>query len=192
VRERTQTDAELLAGTPSDPERFAVFYRRHVRAVLAYLLSRTRRPELAADVCAEVFATALDECERFDGARGPARAWLFAIANSRLVDAQRRGQVEDRARRRLGMGVRELTDADMERVEDLVDLSRGLDLSALVDDLPDDQREAVLARVVHERDYEEIARSLRTSEAVVRKRVSRGLAGLRRRAAESPSTGGAG
>jgi hypothetical protein len=33
-----------------------VFYRRHVHAVLAYLLARTRRPELAADLCAEVFA----------------------------------------------------------------------------------------------------------------------------------------
>ena len=35
-----------------------------------------------------------------------------------------------------------------------------------------------------ERDYDDIARELRTSEAVVRKRVSRGLAGLRARVKE--------
>ena len=184
MRDEAQTDAALLAQTPEDPERFAVFYRRHVRSVLAYLLSRTGRPEVAADLCAEVFATALDRCERYDPARGPARAWLFSMANSRLLDALRRGQVEDRARQRLGMRTRDLTDHDLERVEDLVDLSRGLDVAALVDDLPEDQREAVRARVVQERDYEEIARTLRTSEAVVRKRVSRGLAGLRTRVQE--------
>ncbi len=42
--------------------------------------------------------------------------------------------------------------------------------------LPADQAEAVRARIVDEREYEDIARELRTSEAVVRKRVSRGSA----------------
>ena len=46
--------------------------------------------------------------------------------------------------------------------------------------LPADQAEAVRARIVDEREYEDIARELRTSEAVVRKRVSRGLGALRR------------
>jgi RNA polymerase sigma-70 factor (ECF subfamily) len=41
-------------------------------------------------------------------------------------------------------------------------------------------RAAVEARIVDEREYEEIARELQVSEAVVRKRVSRGLEALRR------------
>ena len=45
--------------------------------------------------------------------------------------------------------------------------------------LPSDQREAVQARIVDERSYADIARELKTSELVVRKRVSRGLATLR-------------
>lgn len=184
MRERERTDAELLAATPREPEAFGEFYRRHVRSVLAYLMARTRRPEVAADLCAEVFAHALHRCERYDPDRAPARAWLYAMANSRMLDAARRGQVEDRARRKLGMSARELTDNDLDRVEDLIDLSRGLDVQALVDDLPAAQREAVLARIVEERDYEEIARTLETSEAVIRQRVSRGLSVLRDRAQE--------
>lgn len=156
-----------------------MFYRRHVRALLAYLLARTRRTELAADLCAETFAVALEQAGRYDPARAPARAWLFAIAGSRLVDAARRGQVESRARQRLGMPPRALTDSDLERVEELVDAGRGLSAERLVDGLPADQREAVLARVVHERDYAEIAATLEVSEAVVRQRVSRGLGALR-------------
>ena len=54
-------------------------------------------------------------------------------------------------------------------------------LARLLAELPDQQRRAVLARVVDERGYDEIAVGAGVSEAVARKRVSRGLAGLRRR-----------
>jgi RNA polymerase sigma-70 factor (ECF subfamily) len=50
----------------------------------------------------------------------------------------------------------------------------------LVAGLPPAQREALMARVVAEREYEDIAREMRCSEAVVRKRVSRAIAQLRR------------
>jgi RNA polymerase sigma factor (sigma-70 family) len=175
-------DEALLKATELEPEAFGTFYRRHVHAVLGYTLHRTRRPELAADLTAEVFAMALEQRGRFDSRRGPARAWLLTIASSKLVDAARRGQVEDRARRRLGIAPRELTDADLERVEELADAGGGLDVDALVGDLPPRQREAVLARIVDERSYAEIAAELRTSQSVVRQRVSRGLATLRNHA----------
>jgi hypothetical protein len=55
---------------------------------------------------------------------------------------------------------------------------------ALVDELRGDQQEAVRARVIDERDYPDIAKDLRCSEAVVRKRVSRGLGTLRARLEE--------
>ena len=54
-------------------------------------------------------------------------------------------------------------------------------VGALLAELPKDQREAVAAHVVEDRGYAELAESLHISEAVVRQRVSRGLAGLRRR-----------
>ena len=175
------TDGELLAARGRDPEAFGAFYRRHVAAILAYVHGRTGRADLAADVCAETFARALERGDEFDPARGPARAWLIVIASSVLVDSFRRGQVESRARQRLGMPARELTDADLERIEELVDARRGPDMEELVADLPADQRDAVLARVVDERSYGSIAAELRVSEAVVRQRVSRGLAALRAR-----------
>lgn len=46
-------------------------------------------------------------------------------------------------------------------------------------------RGAVHARVIEERDYADIAQEMRCSEAVVRKRVSRGLAALRARMEET-------
>lgn len=176
-----RSDAELLAATGREPETFGAFYRRHAEPVLAYLLAQTRRPDVAADLTAEVFATALERRRRFDPARGPGRAWLLVLARSLWIDSLRRGQVEDRARRRLGMPAREFAEDDFARVDALLDLERGLDLDRLVADLPAEQRAAVLARVVDERDYRDIACELHISEAAVRQRVARGLTVLRTR-----------
>jgi DNA-directed RNA polymerase specialized sigma24 family protein len=55
----------------------------------------------------------------------------------------------------------------------------------LLGGLPPHAREAVRARVVEERDYPDIARDLRCSEAIVRKRVSRGLKALRNQMEET-------
>ncbi len=119
IRWNAQSDAELLAATPTDKGAFAAFYRRHVSTVVAFVMSRTGRPELAADIAAEVFAAVLQTPESYEESRGAARSWLFSMASSRLVDAIRRGAVEDRARVRLGMPVLQVSDADLERIEQL-------------------------------------------------------------------------
>jgi RNA polymerase sigma-70 factor (ECF subfamily) len=116
-----EDDESILAGLAAEPDRFAVFYRRHVAALLGYFLRRTRDPELAADLCAETFAAALDGAHRFDPARGPAVGWLYGIARRQLAHAQRRGAVEDRARRRLGMEPLVLDDADLQRIEEIAE-----------------------------------------------------------------------
>jgi RNA polymerase sigma factor (sigma-70 family) len=177
----SRTDEELLAAVSAEPEAFGVLYRRHVRPLLGYFVRRTGNAELAADLCAETFAAALHGVDRFDPRRGPAVAWLYGIARHQLTQAARRGVVEDRARRRLGMAPLALSHAAIEEIE----AEAGDVAMAALDALPADQREAVRARIVDERDYADIARSTRTSEAVIRKRVSRGLAGLRARMKEN-------
>ena len=96
----------------------------------------------------------------------------------KLTDAQRRGYAEQRARRRLGMERLELDDEDYAQIESL---GASSDAVALLELIPPDQREAVRARVLDEQGYDEIAAALQTSETVVRKRVSRGLAAVRNR-----------
>jgi RNA polymerase sigma factor (sigma-70 family) len=173
-------DEELLATTRSEPAAFGVFYGRHEDRVLGYFLARVGDPEVAADLTAETFAAALASVHRFrPRKRKPAAAWLFGIARNNLAMSRRQGRVEARARRRLGMAPIVLTDESIERIA-------ALDRTALtlVEELPGDQQDAVRARVIDERAYPEIAKDLRCSEAVVRKRVSRGLETLRARMEE--------
>jgi RNA polymerase sigma-70 factor (ECF subfamily) len=160
-----------------------MFYRRHVDAILHYHGRSTGNAEAAADLTAETFAAALQAKHRFKPGGAPARAWLFGIAVKKLADYRRKGYAEDRARRRLGMERIEPTDQDLRRIEAL---AGDVAIASLIDELPEEQRHAVTARVLHERDYEDIAGELQISPAGVRQRVSRGLAALRGRVRETP------
>jgi RNA polymerase sigma-70 factor (ECF subfamily) len=175
------TDEDLLVRR--DVVSFELFYDRYFERVLGFFARRIHDAELAADLTAETFAAALAARRRYHRKAGAADSWLFGIAYHKLADAQRHGCAEDRARRRLGIARIELTDDDIGRIEELGEVDWVADL---VGELPLEQQEAIQARVIDERDYAEIARSLETSEAVVRKRVSRGLAALRGRMGRLP------
>lgn len=178
MAEIDEEEAGLVARVAGgDEAAFAVIYRRYLPLVLRWSLRQTGNRELAADLTSEVFAASLLAARRYDPASGSVAAWLLGIANNKLRESRRRRRVEDSARRRLGIDPVALADADLERVEELA----GMDdrLQAMVTQLPAEQRKAIVARIVEERSYEEIASELRCSQSVVRQRVSRGLKTLR-------------
>jgi RNA polymerase sigma-70 factor, ECF subfamily len=174
------SDAQLLAAIARcDDRAFSAFYRRHLGLVVGWCARRTD-PEQAADLTAEVFAAVLIAAARYEPAHDSAAGWLLGIARNVLGHSVRRGQVDARARQRLGASPLAVDDDDLARVLELADDPRS-SASGMLAGLPRDERAAVRARVIEERDYDEIARSLGCSELVVRKRVSRGLARLRAR-----------
>ena len=169
------TDEDLLCS--EDPEAFGLFYDRHVRALLGYFARRTGDPEVAGDLTAETFASALVAKRRFKRDGPPAATWLWTIAARRLVDFQRRGRVDARIRRSLAIERRPVSADDAHMIRLLADDTA----SVLLAELPADQRDAIAGYVVEDRGYSDLAGELGTSEAAVRQRVSRGLAALRRR-----------
>ncbi len=171
-----RSDEALLAATKRDPRAFAAVYERHATALLGYLRARTGSTEVAIDLTAEVFAAALQAAPRFKPGETPVRAWLFGIANHKLIDSRRRARTADDALQRLGIGSVHLTHDEVAEIERrLSERADGALAMRLVADLPADQREAVIARVVDEEDYADLAYRFDTSEANVRARVHRGL-----------------
>ena len=173
------SDLELLEeARDGETAAFACFYNRHRSVILGYTAQRVREPELAADLMAETFAAALLAVH--DDRRGlpdVPLAWLFTIAHRKCIDSYRRRRVEDEARRRLALEPIVLTDDDIDAI---LEISRHTDVAfELARQLPADQFEALRARVLEDREYADIARELRCSESVVRKRVSRALRNLR-------------
>jgi RNA polymerase sigma factor (sigma-70 family) len=171
-------DAPLLAAVAAgDEAAFVVLYRRYLPAVLRWCRQETRNRETAADLSAEVFAASLISARRYRPQHGSVLAWLLGIARNKLLESRRRKRVEDSARRRLRLEPVPLTDADLDRVEELASLDE--EILALAASLPATLREALSARVIQERSYEEIAAELSCSQSVVRQRVSRALKTLR-------------
>lgn len=174
------TDAELISRSFKHAEYFGHFYERHLPVVTRYLLARTKNPEVAADVAAEVFAAALAARGRFDSSHASAVPWLLTIAKRILIDSFRQGVVANEARQRLGLQPAGFDDDDFSRVEELADMAlRSAGLEDALAELDDETRQLLLERVVSERSYDELADDLRCSPQVVRKRVSRGLARVR-------------
>ncbi|MGN6871788.1 MAG: RNA polymerase sigma factor [Solirubrobacteraceae bacterium] len=179
VRDRVRwSDAQLLAAIARcDDRAFSAFYRRHLGMVVGWYARRVD-PELAADLTAEVFAAVLIGAGRYEPVHDSAAGWLLGIARNVLGHSVRRGQVDARARQRLGASPLTVEDDDFACILELAD-GQTTSVRALLAGLPLHERRAVRARVIEEREYGEIARALGCSEMVIRKRVSRGLARLR-------------
>jgi RNA polymerase sigma-70 factor (ECF subfamily) len=176
MRNDPRTDGELLvAASGSDPEAFAIFYRRHVQGILSFFRRHVSSSELALDLTAETFAAALEGASRYEPRPEPARGWLYGIAWNKLHEAQRRGRVEDKVRRALGMAPILLTDEGIERIEQFA----AAPALEVLEALPADQRDAIRARILDDRPYTQIAQELHCSACVVRKRVSRGIRAMR-------------
>lgn len=175
----SRSDEVLLQLAQREGEAFGHFYDRHHMALLGALRQRVSSTEVALDLTAEIFAVALERCERFEN-RGPgsAKAWLFGIARFKLIDLYRDGAAENRVRERLGMGRLVVDDEELEALEARLSAHQ-VGVEDALAALPADEQEAVRARVVDEEDYPTIATRFSVSESVVRQRVSRGLRRLR-------------
>ena len=157
-----RTDAELLRSY--DPEAFGEFYERHVGAVTAYLGRRTRQPDVLFDLLGETFARAYEHRRQHEPRKGPAIAWLLSTARYVVADAERRGQVPDTARKRIGLPPFLLGEAALAAITE-----RGrTDLAEALAGLPESQRIAVYRRVLGDDEYAPAPASIGVSELVKR------------------------
>ena len=163
----------------SDPDAFGELYLAHVHRVLGWLQSRTYSAQVAADLCAETFAVALEQADRYDPERGEAGAWLFGIARNQLRRYQRTEAVDRRARERLAITTPSVADDELDLVDRAID--RPL-LEQMVSDalaqLSESVADALRHRVLEGLPYDEVARRCGCSEVAARARVSRGLSTL--------------
>ena len=180
----------LLNAAQRDPAAFELFYAEYGRRVLLFFARRVIDPEAAYDLTSETFAKALEHRDQFRGRTAEEeQGWLFAIARSELSRFWRRGSVEKNAIARLGIDLPGLSNAEMERIEELAGLSEMTPrLEAAMRSLPSDQREAVRLRVVDEVEYGDLATRMGVTEEVARARVSRGLRALARQLSDADAT----
>jgi RNA polymerase sigma-70 factor (ECF subfamily) len=156
-------------------------FDQHAAALLRFFMRRTFDHQIALDLVGETYAVALESRGRFRGRTlHEARPWLYGIATNLVNDYFRSGQIERRAMDRLKLEVADPDDNDIARIDELAGISELRQAVAIaVTELPPDHRQALELRIIHQRDYDEVARTLGVSEQTARARVSRALKKLR-------------
>ena len=160
-----------------EPSAFGDVYAAHSRELLAFFARRTFDVETARDLTAETFAQAFEHRRRFRGSTdAEAVGWLYGIARHQLSRYARKGVVERKAVERLRIEVPTVSEDDYARIVELAGLAELRDrVETAFDELEGDQHDALRLRVIGERLYGEIARTLGISEQTARARVSRAL-----------------
>jgi RNA polymerase sigma-70 factor, ECF subfamily len=181
-------DASLIENTlKGDQGAFAELVRRYQAAVWGAVYRILGNSSENEDVVQEVFLRAFTALRKFD-LKYPFGPWVLRIATNYCIDQLRR-----RKGRKMQLWS-ELTEFDQQRL--MNNLSRDSDLEsasiegtegyarvaqALLDGLNPKYRAAFILREVEEKNYDEVALALGTSEVAARVRVSRARAELQKK-----------
>ena len=80
----------IKAAQRGDQQAFATLYRSHVDRIYRYVLYRVDNNAVAEDLTADVFIRALEGLAHYECGPSPWIAWLYSIANARVIDYYRR------------------------------------------------------------------------------------------------------
>lgn len=158
------------------------------RSALESLYDRTHRwafglawrilgdADLAEDVLVEAYLQIWQRAETFDPQRGSGAAWLATVVRRRALDHRRR--VESRRRHELGAAMgEEPTGDDPSKLRQVSD--RDDKVRSALDQLPDDQREAIELAFFHGLCHREVAERLQLALGTVKTRIRLGMSKLR-------------
>ena len=73
-------DAELVAVAKRDSRAFGVLYERYYDRIFVFVYKRVETEELAADLSANVFLTAMTHLNKYEDRGFPFSSWLYRIA----------------------------------------------------------------------------------------------------------------
>ena len=172
ARRRAQlSDERVVALALDDPSYFRLLYQRYADRIYWYATARTGSETVADDVVSEAMLAALENLERWDPARGTFAAWLFVIAQRKVVDQQR----AYRRIRRLAARLQYLrgSESEPDALDQLLEGERALEVRAALKLLSRKDREIIALRFAGGLTGEEIAAVLEISHVAARKRLSR-------------------
>jgi RNA polymerase sigma-70 factor (ECF subfamily) len=173
-------DAELarLIASCAARDRHALrqLYDLMAPQMLASMVRILRRRALAEEALQDVFVSIWQRAAQFDGARGPARIWLMAIARHRAIDVLRSERMELYRE----ADVDELPHTAMEGSQDWSSAGRSAAaLERCFQELSGEQRRGIELAFVNGYSHADIARVTGEPLGTIKSWIRRGLASLR-------------
>jgi RNA polymerase sigma factor (sigma-70 family) len=173
-----QSDLALwLRAAAGEPEAFGRLYERHARGIYNYLFRRCADWSLAEDLTSIVFLEAYRRRAEVELAEGKVLPWLYGVATN-VVRNQRRSL------RRYAAALKRIPPPEPvpgiagEVAERLDAQTRMRTILAVLDELPESDRDVLALCVWSELSYEDAAAALGVPVGTVRSRLARARARL--------------
>jgi len=170
-------DALITSFNNGDQGAFSQLVDRYKLDIFNYMFTRTSDRELSSDLSQDVFVRIYQNAKRYQ-AKGKFRAWLFQIARNIYIDA---------VRKRNKASIVSIEEKNLYEIEDTseipshrYELKEMSDLvSAVLAELPDEQRTAFELCQFHGLRYSEIASIMHCPVGTVKSRIHSALSKVR-------------
>jgi len=173
----------MLAYAQGDVAAFDVLYARHRGTLYRFLLRSSRDPRLAEELFQETWSRVIAARGRY-APQAKFSTWLLQIAHNLLIDSHRRkrpmasGEEAELALANLAL-------PDQEQPEHVLsEFEQRRRLQLAIEQLPDEQRTAVLLRLENDLSVEEIAEVTGVGRETAKSRLRYAMNRLREQLAE--------
>jgi RNA polymerase sigma-70 factor (ECF subfamily) len=171
-----EEERELVERAKVDPDAFGALYDRYFPQIYRFAYSRLRDQSLAEDVTSEVFFKALKNIKRYTYSGHPFSSWLYQISLNAVADHYR-GQRGDLELEEAAGGV---PSGEAAVVDEVVRRDRSRRVWSAIDQLPRQQRVAMVLKFQEDRKIDEIAHIMGKSSGAVKLLLHRGVERLRK------------
>jgi RNA polymerase sigma-70 factor (ECF subfamily) len=169
-------ERQLVARAKEDPSAFGALYELHFQRMYRFVYSRVQDRAVAEDVTSEVFMKALRSIGRYQDTGRPFSAWLYQIAVNAVADRYRGQRPTDDIDEQYQLSDGTSLEETAARRDEIRRIWR------LIEDLPDQQRTALVLKFQEDMKIEDIAVAMGKSPGAVKLLVHRGVTRLRQQA----------
>ncbi len=141
------SDEELmLSYQQGNATAFEVLYERHKGGVFRYLLAKCQQQAIAEELFQDVWMKLIAARDRYE-VRAKFTTYLYQLAHNHFIDYYRRTRTDVFLQKDQDEDVEQMASNDQKQPDDQLEMQQQIEmLSKLVDDLPDEQREAFMLR----------------------------------------------
>lgn len=172
--EQIDIELEQVKAAQADPKKFEIIYKLYYARIVGYVYQRVDSKDLAYEITAQVFYSALNNLSKFKAQGVPFGAWLFRIAGNELNQwfrknkAQRTINIDEEAMDNLKQEVDERASANIDK-----------GLFQALEELEADELELIDMRFFENRPFKEICEITGMGESACKMRIYRILEKLK-------------
>lgn len=172
-----KTESELLQRVAQGQnEAFAELFDLHASSLLGYLTRLLGQRSLAEDVSQEVWMKIIRAAGQYKDT-GHFRAWMFTIARNTAFNHLRSAETPSVSLD--SDEVKKIEDMDTKPLDELLEQKEShAKLKVAIDELPENQRVALVLYAGEDLSYEQIAQTMKTTVTAVKSLIFRARQGL--------------